>query len=299
MLLQNEEEYNNDLDTYCTNTELQKGWNRVLLKVGYSEISRCNFMVRILDTLGRPLPGLRTSIDEHSYPRHPAAVNEQQELFAEKYFRQMIEEHPGDMENYLLLADSYLHNDKAIPAELLLRKALQKLPSCGIILLRQIEAYSRGQKSDEITKMYEKLLTLDPKIPDALEYRVARAMKNEDYDEVEKGINDLESFMPNSELTLSEKLELYSKKQQIEKLSDVVSDASKRFPNNWNFVRLNAMLTLQRTREADSAICRHRAVSQACLFEGSVERPCAAFDTGIKEGEMGGGFSQASAVRSF
>ena len=254
LILQNAEEYNNDLDTYCTRTELQQGWNRVLLKAGYSEISRCNFMVRILDTLGNPLPGLQTSIDKRSYPHRPSAVNNQQELFAEKYFRRMIEEHPGDMENYLLLADSYLHNDKAIPAELLLRKALQKLPSCGIILLRQIEAYGRGQKSDEITKMYEKLLTLDAKIPDALEYRIARAMQNEDYDEAEKGIDELESFMPNSELTLGEKIELYSKKQQIEKLSDAVSEASKRYPNNWTFVRLNAMLTLQRTREADSAI---------------------------------------------
>jgi cytochrome c-type biogenesis protein CcmH/NrfG len=254
LVLQNADEYNNDLDTYCTQTELQQGWNRVLLKVGYSEISRCNFMVRVLDTLGRPIPDLRVSIDEHPCPSRPSAVGEQQELFAEKYFRRMIEEHPECMENYLLLADVYLHNDKAIPAELLLRTALRKLPSCGVILLRQIEAYSRGQKSDEITKMFERLLTLDPKIPDALEYRFARAMQNEDYDEAATTIDALESFMPNSDLTLNAKLQLYSKKQQMEKLLAVAGAASARYPNNWNFVRLDAALTLQRTRNTDSAI---------------------------------------------
>ena len=52
LVLSSQDETNNDLDTYIASTELQQGWNRVLIKCGYSEISSCNFMLRITDPNG-------------------------------------------------------------------------------------------------------------------------------------------------------------------------------------------------------------------------------------------------------
>ena len=40
VVLQCEEEYNNDLDTYICETELQSGWNKVLIKIAAWDISR-------------------------------------------------------------------------------------------------------------------------------------------------------------------------------------------------------------------------------------------------------------------
>ena len=60
-------ETNNDFDTYIVHTELQQGWNRILIKVGYSEIDRCNFLARITDDQGNPIAGLKESSVKQMY----------------------------------------------------------------------------------------------------------------------------------------------------------------------------------------------------------------------------------------
>ena len=73
LVLEYFDENNNDLDTYIVATELQQGWNRVLIKCGYSEIDKCNFLVRITDEHGGPIQGLRVSTAGQPFPHKPSA----------------------------------------------------------------------------------------------------------------------------------------------------------------------------------------------------------------------------------
>jgi hypothetical protein len=81
------DEYNNDLDTYMAETELQQGWNRVLIKCGFSEIRGCNFMLRLTDLEGKALPGMQVSTDAHEYRSKPGVTARRFENFAEEYFK--------------------------------------------------------------------------------------------------------------------------------------------------------------------------------------------------------------------
>ena len=119
------DENNNAEDTYVVETELQEGWNRLLIKTGYSEIDKCNFYARITDAGGKPVKGLEYSLEKKVYISKPLAPVTNIENFALKYFKHQIELHPEYPENYVLLATSYFVQDKAIEAELILKKAME------------------------------------------------------------------------------------------------------------------------------------------------------------------------------
>src|SRR5205823_14600506 len=60
-------ERNNDLDTYNSRVKLNKGYNRILLQIGSSEINRSNFLVRITDDNGAPIQGLMALAKKQEY----------------------------------------------------------------------------------------------------------------------------------------------------------------------------------------------------------------------------------------
>ena len=95
-------------------------------------------------------PGLTVSSDAHAYISKPKAPVATIENFAERFFIEQIKEHPDHFENYFLLADSYLRNDKAAEAEDVLRSGLHLLPRCSMFYYSLIETYNRGKKGKEI-----------------------------------------------------------------------------------------------------------------------------------------------------
>ncbi|MFM8455748.1 MAG: hypothetical protein ACKOAK_03170 [Ignavibacteria bacterium] len=116
-IIRDSNETNNDFDTYIVKTELSKGWNRLLVKVGYSEIDRCNFLMRITDDEGNPIPGLQESAQPQAYEKQKPRIIEHIPNPIIAQLQSIIEQHPLWIEHYLLLADAYLRNDRAIEAE--------------------------------------------------------------------------------------------------------------------------------------------------------------------------------------
>lgn len=252
-IIQYFDENNNDLDTYIVETELQQGWNRLLIKCGYSEITRCNFMVRITDARGEPLDGVNVSIAGQPYTSRPNAPKRVLENHAEAFFKGQIQRHPAWLENYLLLAQVYLMNDKAIEAELTLREALKRSPNNVLILNKMLEAFVRGEKYDEISQTMEKILTLDPHVPAALLYKIQREIENEDFDNAEESLNTLKKLQPFGENVYRQQIALYRKKKQSEKIADINHEAYGKHPNVWDFVYLESALSQQKTRSTDGA----------------------------------------------
>lgn len=254
LILATPDEYNNDLDTYIAETELQQGWNRILIKCGHSEIESCNFMVRITDLLGNKIDDLRVSTDRQKYTSNPKAPVTLIENYAERFFTDQIKAYPNQYENYFLLADCYLRNDKAAEAEATLRSGMKLLPECSKFYHSLIEAYTRGKKDKEVSDIYEKLGTLDETLPSSLAYRYAQFSANEQYDEAEQNIHELEAILPESEIVYALYIRLYSQKKQVDKIISYGMDAYKKFPWNWTFTNLAATIALETTKDYASAV---------------------------------------------
>jgi len=248
------DENNNDLDTYVAETELQQGWNRLLIKCGYSDIDKCNFLVRVTDNQGKRIEGLQVSTDLQTYSKRPDASVRIIENFTEKFFKQRIENNPHHLENYILLADTYLRNDKAIEAELILREAVNFSPNCVLFHKYLLEAYSRYEKYDELTTTMEKIFSLDKYVPLVLQYKFKVYLENEEYDKAEQMLEYIEKVNPGSEMVYDLKMDLYIDKEQPEKLLEITNEAYTLFPVNWTFVNLLAYLSIETTAKYDQAI---------------------------------------------
>jgi len=247
------DENNNDMDTYVAETDLQKGWNRLLIKCGYSEISACNFKVRVTDLAGKPVQGMKVSTDPQEYRRRPGAAARPVDNFAESFFRRKITNHPDHIENYLLLADTYLRNDKAVEAELVLEEALRIAPGCGVIHFLLLEAYGRGEKNDEMASTRETLTKLDPDIPSLVQYRVNVALENEQFDEAERLLAHLEKLRPHSSEVMESRIDFFAKKNQSENLIRAIDEAVETYPAEWRFSYLKALLAVRASHKPKEA----------------------------------------------
>ncbi len=248
------DENNNDLDTYIAQTEIQQGWNRLLIKCGHSEIDKCNYFVRVTDERGINLDDIRISSQQQDYIPQPDAPIQMVRNFAELHFEQQIAEFPTRWENYLLLADCYLRNDKAIEAELILRKALAQAADNVLILNSIIEAYLRGEKYDEMNSTIEKIYNLDQGIPFALAYKYREFITNRNYDKAEEVLNLIKAAVPESPAIVLLESGLYSAKEQVDKLLATSRAAYEKFPNDWEIIAMEAGLRYYKTKKYKPAI---------------------------------------------
>jgi tetratricopeptide (TPR) repeat protein len=242
------DENNNGIDTYIVETKLQEGWNRILIKCGFSEISQCNFLVRITDVYGHPVPDLQISNQMHEYKSKPGASVKSIPITTEIFFKEKIAKNPEHIENYLLLADCYLQNDKAVEAELILHEAIIRSPNNALLHQHILEAYLRGEKYDEYYTTIEKIYSLDQDAPYILESKYNQYLHNKDTERAEGIFNKLIHIVPESPKLYQYKLQLYAQKNLDEKIFETSQEAYKKYPYDWETVDMEARLSVLRTK---------------------------------------------------
>ncbi|MEP7341066.1 MAG: transglutaminase domain-containing protein, partial [Acidobacteriota bacterium] len=176
------------------------------------------------------------------------------ENFAEAFFKAKIKEQPEQLENYALLAKAYLRNDKASEGELVLRDAIKRLPQCVLFQTLLLDAFSRGEKNDEIPTTHELIYSLDKNVPETLEYRIDDFLEKSEFDKAEELIKAYEKLRPDSEVALELRMDFYSKKDQEEKIKEVLQKALRLYPTSWRFVYADALLSVETTGKHARAI---------------------------------------------
>ena len=253
-IIRDSNETNNDFDTYIVRTELVEGWNRLLVKVGYAEIERCNFLMRITDEEGNPIPELKQSASTQLYTKRKPSILEhiQNPIIAQ--LQNIIEQHPDWIEHYLVLADAYLRNDRAIEAEQLLKKGLKVSKNNPVILWKFIDTYARGRKRDEVNTTYELLSSMSKDIPDGIIYKFNHYLENEDFDRAEDMVNRIEQLLPQSETAYTLRIRYYDKKKMQDKVIAATREARKKYPLSWTYTELAAAFDFQTSRKRDTMI---------------------------------------------
>ncbi len=248
------DENNNGIDTYIISTELQEGWNRLLVKCGYSEIQSCNFLVRITDEHGGPAAGLKYDTKAHEYSHQLEFPVSLVPNFAESAFLEKIQLHPDHLENYLLLAMVYLINDKAVEAEKILNRASEYLPGSALIPTHKMEALLRGEKVDEISTIQEQLFATVPTLPGPIFYKAADALNDEDYETVGRLIDQYESGWPDSKLLFNLKLQYLYAIEALPEVTQLLEYFYELYPDDVSIVRSYFIMQYSSTKDPDAGI---------------------------------------------
>lgn len=248
------DENNNDADTYMSETTLQKGWNRLLVKCGYSVIDRCNFLFRITDASGNLISGLKHSTEKQNYTKQTNVPVTPVTCFAIDYFKDKIKENPQEYENYFLLANAYLRNDMAYQAEVTLRPLVKSLTPFSLLNFKMLEVFARSQKTMNLEMAFDYLYTTNPLYPDVMIYKANEAAGNEDMDQFEAILQQVAEILPESPELYELRTLLYSKKGQQEKLLETVNEAAAKFPEMFTFQYYKALFAINRNQNFDEAI---------------------------------------------
>ncbi len=255
LLTQEFEERNNDVDTYIVRTELQKGWNRILVKVGHNEIDRSNFLLRITDQKGRPLPGLRVSTDKQTYTPKPGAPKTEIADAAVQFFEDKIAANPDHIENHLLLACVHSRSDRKIKVELALRAAEKLAPRNTYVQEQLINAYTENGKYDRALSIVESLEKQAPDLLSSLVYQIERHYEQQEYDKVRELIDKVELAVPEgSQLPYTFRYTYHIRKREADKARQLVREAYEKFPEDISWMTSMAGVLTEKSGSMDPAI---------------------------------------------
>jgi predicted Zn-dependent protease len=231
-------ERNCDLDVYINNVRLNKGYNRVLVQIGESEADRANFLIRMTDKDNNLIQGLSSTASQQTYAKATEYVSTSAKFFTEEFFENKIKAEPNNLLNYILLAETYLRNDKAYESRKFLKKARELAPESTFLSGVMIEAYSRDRNQTELTKEGEFIKSKDPESFWGLQMLVKEAMDKEDYAETELLLSKVKKLYGDSRYTEFTELGLLAKQQKYDAMMLLSDKLYKTYPDSPEAVNL-------------------------------------------------------------
>lgn len=262
------EELNNDLDTYITECTLNEGWNKILVKVGASELDRCNFLLRITDERGVPIKDLTATTAPQQFAKtdpRPRVIDNPYIA----YFNEQISKDPDHVENYLLLAESHLRNDNVNEAILVLRKARLIAPDCILIDNLFLEAYNRSDRPDDVTALVEHISSVSPDLPLAIMYRFNEAISQDRNDEADSILTILKRRDSTSTTYFESAMLIAQRKSDLQRFTDLLHRAYELYPSSFLYASLSATMSEQAAQGPQRSIeIMQRHLSANVTFRG-------------------------------
>ena len=247
------DENNNDVDTYISDVDLQAGWNKILVKCDNSELSRCNFLLRITNASGQPISGLQVSTAKQSYT--PAKPNASMvSIPSLDYFKARISADPSRLEYSILLAEAHLRNDQVNEAELVMRNATKRAPDCIVLLMLVIDSYQRSDRNDETVTTIERIVTLRPDLPISLVYAYERARGNERLDEAEEIVTKFRKILPRTIDFYNMAIGIANDRNRLNDVQALQAEAFETHPDNIRFTSSAAITAIRSTGRREAAI---------------------------------------------
>ena len=254
LIMQYKKETNNGFDTFIVETELQKGWNRILIKLAHSEISRCNFTMRFTDQLGVALNGLQYSIEPQQYESNTKPTKKIVQDDTEIFFKDKIEANPSVLSNYILLAKFYLEIDRNEKAEIILNKAYGLFPESVLVDYHLMKAYSGNDKPDFVKMKIEEIDSVTDRVKAVYEYKIEEYLSNEEFDKVHTYLEKYSSKFGKDVNYSKWLLGYYAYKEMYKELIELMEENYKRFPDNYDMVDMKAMFVIETEQDYKKAI---------------------------------------------
>ncbi len=227
-----------ELDAYTVKCSLKKGTNRILVALGYTNDNYPNFSIRLTDSRYKAIPGLTGS---NQYTPYPKDVNTAAETIphpAELFFKEKVALEPGNLLNYLLLADVYMRNKKTLEARNIIESAIKQAPGNYLLRFKLIEILIKENNRTQLVEEMEVIKANDPQSLFAIELKIKDDFKNEKYEDAAKAVDAREKLFGEDETTLSYRLNLLAQEKKYDDMVKVGEMAFKKYPDNDGFLPL-------------------------------------------------------------
>ena len=235
-----------EMDNSTVKYDLKKGVNRVLVQLGFTNISYPNFTLRFTDEKYKAIANIIGSSSFSAYPKN-ANGNKKYELipnFAEKFFAQKIEKEPKNLVNYLLLADVYLRNQKLLEARDLISAALKSAPENSLLRIKLLEVLNKQNNRTLFLEELEKVKQADPESVLVLDLHIKELYDNEKYDDCAAELANSIKLHGEDEFTGRYRILLLIHDKKYDELVKVAEKMYDKYPDNKDV--LNIMYNIKK-----------------------------------------------------
>ncbi len=252
LIISEEEERDCDMDIYTSSIRLAKGVNRILVQIGESDVDNSNVLIRLTDKDGNNLQDITTSRKYEPYSKDTSYTITKVEVAAEDFFEERCKVEPTLLVSHILLAETYLRNDKIYEAKKTLKKARNLAPVSGYISLKLIEAYNRDDNETERTREQEFVKTNDSLGLYVLNLKMGEEGEKENFDEQEKLLQKIKNNYGTSMYTEIADLNLLSNRKQIDEAKKMVDKLYQKYPYNYSIMAAKYGLVLNSGKDLNA-----------------------------------------------
>jgi len=239
LVLSEHKERKTELDYYKNSCQLKKGYNRVLIQLGYTDNNIPNFIVRFSDKDLAPLPGLTWTAAFQPYTMAAAKANVASiKHFSEQYFEAKIAGEPRNLINYILLSQAYLRNHRTTEARKVVELALQQAPDNPLLRFELIQCLLKAENRTMLMQEIEWLKDNDPGSYINYQLKIEQLSNEEKYVEAEEQLQKMMSEYEEDDFMLQAKAELLGKQEKIDELLRFIDKGYKKDPENALFAAL-------------------------------------------------------------
>ncbi|HLI94426.1 MAG TPA: DUF3857 domain-containing protein, partial [Puia sp.] len=248
-----------ELDYYRQRITLRKGYNRLLIQLGYTNSSTPNFIVRFTNDRYFPVTGLTYTAAYQPYPKAAAGAAMAEapapiRHFAEDFFEKKVAAEPDNYINYLLLSDVYLRSQKTVEARRTVEKALQHAPDNSLLRLQLMEILMKEENRTLLLEEVERMKDKDPDCLIAIRLNIRKLAGEEKYDEAFKELDRCVQLYGEDDDSWIERITLYSKQNKMDDLVKAIQTAYEKYPDNSEVVDWMYSLKVNGQKDAKGGI---------------------------------------------
>jgi transglutaminase-like putative cysteine protease/predicted Zn-dependent protease len=232
-------ELTTELDFYRQSVQLKKGYNRLLIQLGYTSTNAPNFIIRFTDDRYNAVGDLTYSAAVQAYPKETAVTEAPPSIkhFAEDYFEKKVAAEPGNYVNYVLLADTYLRNSKVIEGRKVIETALQQSPDNPILRAALMGILIKEKNRTLLLEEAERMKDKDPDCLLAIRMNIQQLIREEKYDEAFRELDRCTQLYGDDEESWTTRMTLYSKQNKMDELVKAIQTAYDKYPDNADMVQ--------------------------------------------------------------
>jgi predicted Zn-dependent protease/transglutaminase-like putative cysteine protease len=244
LLLAHQEPDKTELDAYQLKCHLNKGYNRILVQIGYTnEVSAPNYIVRFTNNNYGTLEGVSCTASLQPYKKDiSASAPVELTHFAEKYFLEKIKQSPKDIANVFLLSKVYLRNQQREKAKKLMNDYFRKYPDNPFIINFYADCLSPQFESTQISEIVEKVKLLDADNYYVLSINEAKLEEEKKYDEALVLIDKMVAINGNTLLTDLKRVGLLVQISKVDSAINMVKTLYEKYKDNPTIVNIMAQL---------------------------------------------------------
>jgi tetratricopeptide (TPR) repeat protein/transglutaminase-like putative cysteine protease len=275
-----------EMDFYKQHIQLKKGYNRLLVQLGYTDNTSPNFIIRLTDETLTPVSGLTYSAQVQPYVKDVTAAGTTAagganavagkpavgtasasgattsaadappsiRHFAEAFFEKKVAAEPGNAINYLLLSDTYLRSAKTTEARKTIEDALHRYPDNQLLRLELMEVLIKEGNRTMLMEEAERMKEKDPDCILAIRLNIQRMINEEKYEDAFKELDRCVKLFGEDEQVWSTRMTLYSKQNKMDELVKTIQQAFAKYPENTEFVSMMYNLKVNGYKDARGGI---------------------------------------------